>query len=287
MEKFTSINRNDRIHRAVSRDGTEIAGSVVGQGPPLVLVHAGLGDGKLDWDAAVPFLSERFTCYLMSTRGRGLSNDHPDHSFERLVEDVTAFVESIGEPVGLAGSSGGAIDALGAAARSKAVAAVAVCDPLAFEVLGKEDEARLNKAIGRMAELAEKGKLVEAARDWMTEWANDHEMAALSESGYLAACAKYVLVLLHMLKQAGDADGPSPTDPSVLEQIKAPVLILQGSQAHATWPWFTESVRHIAKHVANPQVREVAGAGHMGAWVEPEPITDELIRFFETALEPA
>jgi len=33
--------------------------------------------------------------------GRGLSANHPDHSPKRLVEDITAFVDSIGEPVGL------------------------------------------------------------------------------------------------------------------------------------------------------------------------------------------
>jgi pimeloyl-ACP methyl ester carboxylesterase len=33
----------DRVQRAVSADGTEIAGHVFGQGPPLVLVHGGLG----------------------------------------------------------------------------------------------------------------------------------------------------------------------------------------------------------------------------------------------------
>lgn len=272
------------IHRAVSDDGTEIAGHVYGHGRPLVLVHAGLGDGVLDWDTAMPFLGERFTCYLLSTRGRGLSDDHPDQSPERYVEDVSAFVESIGEPVGLAGASGGAMFALAAAARSTAVAAVAACDPLAFEVLDEEDEARLNDAVERMAELAAEGELVEAARDWMTEWADDHEMAVLSESGYLEACATYVPVLLQVLQQGDESDEPSPTDPSVLQQLTVPVLILQGSRSNATWPWFTDSVHHVDDHVADTDVREVAGAGHMGAWVEPESYADELVRFFEEKL---
>ena len=34
-----------RVHRAVSADGTEIAGRVQGEGPALVLVHGGIGDG--------------------------------------------------------------------------------------------------------------------------------------------------------------------------------------------------------------------------------------------------
>ncbi|WP_255169712.1 alpha/beta fold hydrolase [Natrononativus amylolyticus] len=270
-----------RIHRAVSNDGTQIAGRVHGNGLPLVLVHAGLGDGVLDWGAAAPFLSDRFTCYLMSTRGRGSSDDHPTQSVARCVEDVTAFVESIGEPVGLAGGSGGALFALGAAARSEAVAAVAACDPLAFETLSEEDEARLHDAVERMAELAAADELVEAARDWMTEWTTDREMAALSESGYLEACATYVPVLLQLLDQTDDL---SPTDPSTLQQITAPVLILYGSQSDATWPWFTESMRYIDEHVADTVVREIDGAGHMGAWVEPEAYADEIVEFFDERL---
>jgi pimeloyl-ACP methyl ester carboxylesterase len=284
MERTTDQRR---IHRAASADGTEIAGSIHGQGPPLVLVHAGLGHGALDWSFALPFLEDRFTCYCMSTRGRGESANHPDHSLERHVEDVTAFVESIGEPLGLAGPSGGAMFVLGAAARSEAIAAAATCDPLAFELLDEEDEARLHDAVERMANLAEEGRLVEAARDWMTEWANKREMEVLSESGYLEACAEYVPTLLRVLDQDGDPDSYSPTDPSVLGQITAPVLILQGSQAGDVWPWFDRSARYVARHVTDPHVQHIPGAGHMGTWVEPGSYAGEITRFFEKVLEPA
>lgn len=37
----------------------------------------------------------------MNTRGRGMSEDHADHSPSKLVEDVLIFSESIGELVTL------------------------------------------------------------------------------------------------------------------------------------------------------------------------------------------
>jgi pimeloyl-ACP methyl ester carboxylesterase len=270
----------DRIHRAVSPDGTEIAGEVYGQGPPLVLVHAGLGHGTLDWAFALPYLRERFTCYCMSTRSRGLSADNPHQSLKRGVEDVVAFVETIGDSVALAGPSGGTMFVLGAAAQSSSIAAAAACDPLAFEMLGEEDGVRLNDAVERLAELAGEGRFVKAGRDWMTEWANSQEMDALSKAGYFEASATYVPLLLQALQEDDDSDGYSPTDPAVLTQISAPVLILQGSQAEATWPWFKESVRHVTEHVPDAAVREISGAGHMGAWVKPKPYAEEMIRFF-------
>lgn len=103
----------DRIHRAVWEDGTQIVGRVQGHGPPIVLVHGGLGDGEVSWRFMLPFLVDPFTCYMMSTRGRGLSGEHPDHSRQRHFEDVAAFVESIGEPAGVFGHSAGAVWALG------------------------------------------------------------------------------------------------------------------------------------------------------------------------------
>src|SRR6185369_3793168 len=116
---------DERIHRAVSADGTKIVGRVRGRGPALVLVHGGIGDGDIAWKALLPRLVDTFTCYLPSTRGRGLSSDNPDHSPARLEEDIAAFVESIGEPVRLVGWSGSGAWVLGAAARNESVAAVA------------------------------------------------------------------------------------------------------------------------------------------------------------------
>jgi pimeloyl-ACP methyl ester carboxylesterase len=68
---------------------------VHGQGPPVVPVHGDPHDGDLAWEALVPHLTDRFTCYLPSVRGRGLSAASPDLSPPRLQEDVTAFIDSI------------------------------------------------------------------------------------------------------------------------------------------------------------------------------------------------
>jgi pimeloyl-ACP methyl ester carboxylesterase len=58
---------DERMHRAVSADGTEIAGRVSGDGPPLVLVHSVPHDGDLAWEAMLPHLTDRFTTGPLST----------------------------------------------------------------------------------------------------------------------------------------------------------------------------------------------------------------------------
>ena len=50
------------------------------RGRLFVLVHGGIGDGEFAGDVLLPHLTDRFTCYLPSTRGRGLSAENPDHS---------------------------------------------------------------------------------------------------------------------------------------------------------------------------------------------------------------
>jgi pimeloyl-ACP methyl ester carboxylesterase len=276
---------SEQIHRATSADGTEIAGRVRGQGPPLVLVHAGLGDGDLDCGGLASFLEDRFTCYLASTRNRGLSGHSDDLGGERHVEDLVAFVDSIGKPVGLATWSGGAIAVLGAAARTAAVSAVAVYEPIVVEELGEEDNERFEAAVAHMAELAEQGRLTEAARDWMPDFANEEEMAAFEASGYFEAAGRFVPVLLGQLEQLAEAHGPSPTEPSELARIEAPVLVLQGSKT--TRRWLVEGVRHVAEHVADARIREVPGAGHSCMPAQPEKLVDDLTQFFAPRLADA
>lgn len=271
-----------RIHQAVSADGTEIAGRVHGQGPPLVLVHGILEDGDLLWGPMLPFLTERFTCYAMSTRCRGLSGDHPDQSPDRLVEDVAAFAESIDEPVSLFGESGGGMEALGAAARIPEVSAVAVYEPVVFEVLPDEVSARLDETLPRVAAAAGEGRLSDAARAFASMLVDDEELAAVSASGYFEEAGRYVPVLLREIEQASEGEGPGPTDPSVLARITAPVLVLHGVRSTLR-PWFEAGARHIAEHVADARVRELPGMGHWGPVLEPEAIADEVVRFLAAA----
>ena len=175
---------DERVHRAVSADGTEIAGRVRGRGPALVLVHGGIGDGDIAWGALLRHLTDRFTCYLPSTRGRGLSSDNPDHSPARLGEDVTAFVDSIGELVCLVGWSGSGAWVLGAAVRSGSVAAVAAYEPFVVSVMREDDLARTSATMEQVGMAAADGRLVDAARAFAAWICTDNEIVALEETDF-------------------------------------------------------------------------------------------------------
>jgi pimeloyl-ACP methyl ester carboxylesterase len=281
----------NRIHRAKSRDGTKITGRIEGQGPPLVLLPAGPADSETSWRRVLPFLRERFTCYLLNTRGRGLSADHTDHSPERLVEDIATFVESIGEPVGLVewGSFVGASQSFAAARSSAAVSAIAAYEPLVLDVAGEQDAERVHGLIERVGDLAEAGRLNEAARTFVETWASygyytPEDMAGGATLALWETSAENIPTFLKELQQAEEAEGPGPTEPAELAGTKVPILLLQGSRTH---PLHIDFLRHVARHVADADVREIPGAGHYGPYTEPEAVAGELTKFFEGVLEPA
>lgn len=273
------------IHRTRSADGTEVAGRIRGEGPPLVLVHGGLSDGEQAWDPLLPSLEARFTCYLISTRGRGLSAEPADgdYSLERLVEDVVSFVDGIGQPVGLLGHSLGGALALGAAADSAAVSAVAVYEPAVFEAPSEVDP-RAGAKAARVDQAVAEDRLAGAARAMVEGAVTDEEMAAISRADVFASWTVNVRVALREAQQAGESQRPTPTDASVLERIDVPVLYLYGSQTPTTW--YAEGARHVASHVADFRQVEVAGAAHLSLYLAPHLIADELVRFFEEESAP-
>jgi pimeloyl-ACP methyl ester carboxylesterase len=273
---------NQRTHYVTTTDGVTIGGTVHGQGPPLVFLPGGIGDGDLDWQALMRHLTGRFTCYLPSLRGRGLSGDHPDLRLSRLVDDLVAYVASIEEVAGLVGWSAGGM-VLAVAARSDAVAAVAAVEPTIFRLMDDQERAGLGEAVARMAELAAEGKMTEAARTFLGVPFNSEEIAVADEVGYFQATGRYVPTLLNQLPQTMQSEGPAPDDPAVLGAISAPVLVLHGSD---TKPFLAAGARYVADHVPNATLREIPGAGHAAPLTHPEALAEEIMEFFSPTLQP-
>lgn len=273
-----------RTHTLTTADGATIGGTVHGQGPPLVFVHGIIGDGDLDWQALLPHLTDRFTCHLPSTRGRGLSGDHPDHTRGRLVDDIIAYVDSIGETAALVGFSSGGAMSLSAAAQSETVTAVAVHEPALTALLDSQQQATFGETVARVGEHVAAGRLASAAHTFAGYVCNDTEIAVLEQAGYLEAAGRYTPVLVNDVQQLRRSDGPTADDPEVLGRIAAPLLVLHGPET-AT-PWFTGCVHHLADHVPDARIREIPDAGHYAPVTHPEALAEALVAFLEPAQQP-
>ena len=90
-----------RIRFCVSADGVRVAYSVIGRGPPLVMLSG--GHSHLELDAASPVLghwiaelARRHTLVRLDTRGFGLADRGvADHSINAVVADLRAVTEAL------------------------------------------------------------------------------------------------------------------------------------------------------------------------------------------------
>lgn len=267
----------ERIHRSVSADGTDIVGRVVGQGPPLVMLHGALYSGETAFDELVPHLVDHHTCFLPSTRGRGLSAEAGEYLPERLFEDVLAFVGSIGEPVPIFGWSQGGMLALGAAASSDAVSSVVAYEPAVTGEIDEEFMGGFVDTVERMAVEVEQDRPAEAARLFMGLVLNDDELEASVAKGRHEVAAPSVPADLRLFANL-DPTAPSLTDPDLLAGITVPVLLLQGDR---TIPWFERGNQHVVEHAPTAENRIISGAGHGGPGLAPRAVADELISFLQ------
>jgi pimeloyl-ACP methyl ester carboxylesterase len=126
--KVESMGEN---RTTTSRDGTRIAFTKIGSGPPLVLV-----DGAFCYrdngpaSQLAPLLARHFTVFAYDRRGRGESGDAAPYSIDREVDDLRAVVEEAGGPPAfVAGISSGGALALHAVAGGVNVKKLAVYEP--------------------------------------------------------------------------------------------------------------------------------------------------------------
>ena len=113
-----------------SGDGTTIAYTKLGSGPPLILV-----DGAFCYrengpaSQLAPLLAQHFTVFAYDRRGRGASGDAPVYAVEREVDDLRSLVrEAGGSALAVGISSGGAL-ALQAAARGVSLKGLVLYEP--------------------------------------------------------------------------------------------------------------------------------------------------------------
>jgi pimeloyl-ACP methyl ester carboxylesterase len=126
-----------------SRDGTSIGFSVIGQGPPVVLVDP--AGGFRGFGLVTPLaeqLASDFTAITYDRRGRGESGDVQPYAVERELEDLAAVIErAAGGSAAVYGFSSGAVLALWAAADGLPIDRLALLEPpLAFEADPEDDK---------------------------------------------------------------------------------------------------------------------------------------------------
>lgn len=257
-----------------SADGTTIAFSKAGNGPPLILVDGALCSrsfGPMPKLAAQ--LTPHFTVYTYDRRGRGESGDTPPYEPDREVEDIEALAEAAEGPVYVHGTSSGAALALEAAKHVRAITKLAVYEP-PFIVDGTK-EPMPDDFVERMNGLLAEGRRGGAVKMFMrlvgTPAVFTTVMACTPVWRKLKAVAHTLPYDMTLMQ---DHQRGRPFAAGEWEAVKIPVLVGAGGKSPA---WITNGTRELADALPDAEYRVLPGQNHM---VRPQAIAPVLTDFY-------
>jgi pimeloyl-ACP methyl ester carboxylesterase len=268
-----------------SADGTTIAFTKAGQGPPLILVDGALCSrsfGPMPKLAAQ--LTPHFTVYTYDRRGRGASSDTPPYAVDREVEDIEALVELAqrdGHPrpgtadgtVFAHGTSSGAALALEAARRIPALGKLAIYEP-PFIVDGTRSPIP-DDYLATLSRLVAAGRNADAVKMFMRFVGTPAIFTAVMPLTPVWPKLKAVAPTLpYDISVVQDHQRGKPFAPAEWAAVKIPTLVAAGGKSPA---WMTNATRALADALPDARYRTLPGQTHM---VKPQAIAPVLTAFF-------
>ena len=261
-----------------SADGTSIAFTKAGQGPPLILVDGALCSrsfGPMPKLAAQ--LTPHFTVYTYDRRGRGASGDTPPYAVGLEVDDLEALAElagagEAGETVFVHGTSSGAALALEAAKRIPAIGKLAVYEP-PFIVDGTRSPIP-DDYLAQLTRLLAEGRRSDAVKMFMRFVGTPAIFTAVMPLTPVWPKLKAVAPTLpYDITIIQDHQRGTPFTPAEWADVKIPTLVAAGGKSPA---WMTNGTRALADALPDAQFRTLPGQNHM---VKPQAIAPVLAEF--------
>ncbi|TDD28912.1 alpha/beta hydrolase [Kribbella turkmenica] len=233
-----------------------IAHQVVGEGPAMLLVHAGVADARM-WTREVAELSKDHRVITMDLRGYGETPLEPAAEYSDA-GDVLAVLDGLGV---------GTVEAVGSSYGGYVVQQIASRQPERFSRLvlicaptdGVEPTADIRSVWAEEERLLEAGDVDGATdlmvRSWLGPEADDDAKELLNTMQKRA----YELQL-----PAGDVDNEEyAVEP---EKISAPVRLITG--AH-DFDWFRDCATYLAERLPNVERIDLPWAGHLPTLERP------------------
>jgi len=258
------------MEKIISPDGTSIAYSRTGEGPPLVLVH-GTTASHTRWAPILPALEAQFTVYALDRRGRGESGDSDSYALEREFEDIAALVNAIGEPTNLLGHSFGGLCALEAALRTDNLHKLVLYEPaISFAGASPYPEGMIDRLQTLSDAGNPEGVLIIFFREVVKVPPHEFEP-------YRALPAWQArLASAHTLPRELRAEEQYQFEAARFQELAVPTLFLLGGDSPS---FVRESTETVAAALPRSQIVVMPGQQHIAMDIAPDLFLHELLRF--------
>lgn len=252
--------------------GGEIAYDVAGDGPALVVVHAGICDRRM-WGPLVPLLHGRQVVAL-DMRGFGASSPVTDGADRR--RDLVALLDHLGiERAALCGVSFGGVVALETAlVVPDRVSALVVCgSALDWSTLPAELEARIVEADAA----GEQGDVDRAVELELGIWVDGVGRPEPVDPGIRERVGTMNRRAWELaLAATGEPAGLDPPAGLRLGELAVPTLVVAGA---FDVPWMVESARRLAGSITGARFELLDGCAHLPPLERPEAFAALLASF--------
>jgi 3-oxoadipate enol-lactonase len=256
-------------------NGVDVAYEVAGNGPALVLLHAGIADRRM-WEDVTPMFAERHRVVACDLRGFG-ETPLPDGPFV-YAADVAALIEGLElEHADLIGVSLG-----GNIALDLALARPELVDRLVLVgagIDGWEHERRLVETWREEEAAFERGELDEVA------WINVRTWLDGPTRGADAVPTALRRRVFEMQRQALDLENPAATGGWLtasrrkrLGDLRAPTLVLVGALDQRD---FRRIARFLAEEIPGASFEELPGVAHLPPLERPGAFARTVLGFLD------
>lgn len=264
-----------------SADGTEIAYSVTGSGPALILVDGAMCHRMFGPSTELAsVLDKNFTVYTYDRRGRGETGDGATPwSLQNEIDDLDALVKEAGGSAFVFGQSSGAVLALEAATKLPSITRLALYElPM---VVDDTYTPRPADVVATMDGLIARDERSAALTMFM-------KMVGVPGIGLaimkLTPVWKKLKLVAHTLpwdlRILGD-DGRGEPLPANRWNIKVPTLVMNGGKSPE---YLRNTMKNVAEVLGDVEYQELPGQTHMLKASGAAPV---LVEFFSRAQRTA
>jgi len=278
---MVQMNRAPVRHEQVtSADGTAIAVTVTGDGPPLVVCPGSLATAR-DWQPVARALGSRLTTYAVDRRGHGRSGDDPAYGLGHEEDDLAAVIElaAAAHParVTLLGHSYGGLIALTLTRRLEGTALeparlVLYEPPLALDRLPG------GTALPEFARAVATGDLDRALALGLREFVRmpDEAIAAMRGQPIWTRLTGLVPTWTREIGALDEYCADLAGDLGRFSTLAVPVLLLLGELSP---PWLTAASRRLAEFLPDVTVADLPGQAHDAHIFAATVVADQIARF--------